>query len=187
MAILEIPFGNEGWKKIRDKVYSVDKSRRGEALKKALGTYVMEYLIDEYGEDVAGRLWWEEALDYQLVDIANRLIKAFREGKILKVLKFEVERLPRGYKEGVDRMKRGCCLRESVRRMRGRLRLGEAGKKKWIQDGAFRSWCEERGFSGVNNGCIKKAKQVAKEKGDTTLLRRAIAAENMLKASGVIK
>jgi len=122
-----------------------------------------------------------------------------RQGKVPRVLKFEVRKKPLEYREGVDMLKRGCSLRESVRRIRRRLGLDEEKKeKKWIQDvvkkaeqkgtkGKFREWCIKQGFSGVNKSCIQKAKKVAKEKGDTTLLRRAIAAENMMKASGAIK
>lgn len=72
------------------------------------------------------------------------------------------------------------------------------GKKLWIQDvvkkaerkgtkGEFREWCLKQGFTGVNKSCIAKAKKVARERGDTTLLRRAIAAENMMRASGAIE
>lgn len=71
-------------------------------------------------------------------------------------------------------------------------------KKKWIQKvvkkaekkgtmGAFKEWCVSQGFTGVNKSCIAFAKKKARETGDTKLLRRAIAAENMMKASGAIE
>ncbi len=66
-------------------------------------------------------------------------------------------------------------------------------EKNWIQKvdkeaekkgtkGAFHEWCIDNGFKDANHSCIEKAKKVARDKGDTTLLRRAVAAENMLNA-----
>lgn len=101
---------------------------------------------------------------------------------------------------------RRCCerfyrrvdeLRRKLRLLRGMSLVEKDKKKKWIQDvvkraerkgtkGAFREWCLKQGFRGVNKSCIQKAKKVARETGDITLLRRAVAAENMMKASGVL-
>lgn len=90
-------------------------------------------------------------------------------------------------------------LKKRLRELRGMSLLEQKKKKKlWIQDvvkkaerkgtkGAFREWCLKQGFTGVNKSCIAKAKKVARERGDTTLLRRAIAAENMMRASGAIE
>lgn len=95
-------------------------------------------------------------------------------------------------------------LVERLKLVKRRIRLLEhkveekKKKKKWIQSvvkkaekkgtrGAFREWCLSQGFTGVNKSCIAFAKKKARETGDTKLLRRAVAAENMLKASGVIE
>lgn len=103
---------------------------------------------------------------------------------------------------------RGCIF-ESYKRIRAlqeklekwkteQILEAKKGKKKWIQKmvksiekkgtkGAFREWCEKHGFTKVNKSCIEAAKREARKTGDTTLLRRAVAAENMLRASGAIK
>jgi len=200
MPVLEIPFGLSGWKRVKDKVMSFPKSERGLALRNALEDYVMEYLIDRYGDEVAGRFWYEERLDDQLTRVTHSVMSILRQGKVPRVLRFEVKRKPLEYREGVSRMMRGNCLRESLISVRRRLAMLEAGKKKkkWIQKvvkraeekgtkGAFRDWCIRHGFTKVTKGCIQLAKKKARETGDTTLLRRAIAAENMLRAAGHIK
>jgi len=65
-------------------------------------------------------------------------------------------------------------------------------EEKWLQEaaermeekgteGAFTAWCKRHGFKGVTQEAINLAKKIAKERGDTTLLRRAIFAENARK------
>ncbi len=81
-------------------------------------------------------------------------------------------------------------LRRRVNRLNEKLHMDE---KDWIQKvdkesekkgtkGVFHDWCIDNGFEDANMSCIKKAKKVARDKGDTTLLKRAVAAENMLTA-----
>lgn len=43
--------------------------------------------------------------------------------------------------------------------------------------GAFTAWCKRQGFGGVTQACINKAKA----SGNTTLVRRAVFAENVRK------
>jgi len=200
MAVYEIPFGRVVWDKMKTKVMASPKGVRSLALRNALEDYVMDYLIDRYGSDVAGKFWHKEGMDLQLDKVTKEVISALKQGRVPKVLKFEVERKPLQYREGVDSMIRGNCLRESLILARRRLAMLEAGKKKerWIHKvvkgaeekgtkGAFRDWCIRQGFTKVTKGCIQLAKKKARETGDTTLLRRAVAAENMLRAAGHIK
>lgn len=74
----------------------------------------------------------------------------------------------------------------------------ESGDRYWLSKsakemekkgtkGKFREWCIEHGFRSVNKSCIERAKKVARETGNTTLLRRAIWAENAMRASGALK
>ncbi len=64
--------------------------------------------------------------------------------------------------------------------------------KKWLQKararmerkgtvGAFTAYCKRKGYSGVTQACINEAKREAKKTGNTTLLKRAIFAQNVKK------
>ena len=66
------------------------------------------------------------------------------------------------------------------------------GNELWLQEarermerkgtvGAFTAYCKRKGYKGVTQACINEAKREAKKTGNTTLLRRAIFAENVKK------
>ncbi len=63
---------------------------------------------------------------------------------------------------------------------------------KWLQKararmerkgtvGAFTTYCKRKGYSGVTQACINEAKREAKRTGNTTLLKRAVFAQNVKK------
>lgn len=59
-------------------------------------------------------------------------------------------------------------------------------KKNWVQKaiknpGAFHAWCLAHGHKKVTKTCIQQAKRIAKKTGNTTLMRRAVLAETLLK------
>lgn len=105
----------------------------------------------------------------------------------------------RGYLKGIAEGIKALWLLGPMVEWWEKIEEAEKKKKKlWIQDvvkraerkgtkGKMREWCQKRGYTRVTKACIQDAKREARKTGDTTLLRRAIAAENMMRAAGLIK
>jgi len=54
----------------------------------------------------------------------------------------------------------------------------KSGNKKWIQKavkrpGRMERWCKRNGYSSVTCECLRKAKAVAKKRGDKSLMSAA--------------
>jgi len=75
---------------------------------------------------------------------------------------------------------------------RKKKKATKKGGELWLQEakermerkgtvGAFTAYCKRKGYKGVTQACINEAKEEARKTGNTTLLRRAIFAENVKK------
>jgi hypothetical protein len=181
---LEVPFGVKGWNEINKGLGGYRGKEDRESLEGALIDYVFDEITKKYGETKAVSIWDKEKIDWYIKEELLPLVLHFvKQQKVPKKLVID---LSRDWSKEEAMQKR--ALRENVGRLR---KLVE--KEKWIQKvsqeaeekgtkGAFRKWCEKRGYTKVTQECIREAKKVARETGNTKLMRRAVAAENMIKA-----